>query len=122
MRLSRQDVQLAIRSFARHPGFTITAVLSLALAIALNTTMYSVLDALVNPTLDLREPDRLYWITTWGDMKNTVDDATRAALLRDVSSSIEAVSRYATNMFSAGGVEFGNRYAQIQTAHVNPDF
>ena len=47
MRLSRHDLRVAARSFVRHPGFTCVAVLSLALAIALNTTMYGVLDAMI---------------------------------------------------------------------------
>ena len=63
MRLSRHQLRLAARSFSRHPGFSLVAVLSLALAIALNTTMYSVIDALVNPKLDIQDPDRLYWLT-----------------------------------------------------------
>ena len=43
----------------RHKRFTALAVLSLGVAIALNTTMYSVVDALIRPKLEIRQPHRL---------------------------------------------------------------
>ena len=42
MRVSRNDLRLAVRSFTRHRTFTAVAVLSLALAISLNTRMLRV--------------------------------------------------------------------------------
>ena len=120
MRLSRQDFTLAVRSFARYPGFTITAVLSLALAIALNTTMYSVLDALVNPEINARAPSRLYSIQIWGDYKHRVDDAARAAMLREMASVSESMTYTAGGMEL--GVEYANRYAQVQTQTVAPNY
>lgn len=123
MRLSRQDARLALRSFARHPGFTITAIVSLALAIALNTTMYSVLDALVNPATDVRDPGRVYGVQFWGDFKrHLVDDATRAAMLREASSLFAASTYVRPRGFDAGGIEFGNRYAQVPTVTVAPNY
>ncbi len=124
MRLSRHQLRLAARSFSRHPGFSLIAVLSLALAIALNTTMYSVIDALVNPKLDIQDPDRLYWLTIWGDYRNRVDEPTRAALLRTGFNTYESITLYT----SAGGpsrqvaVEHGRNYAQSSVAVVAPNF
>jgi hypothetical protein len=69
MRVSAQDIRRSARTLAKHRGFTIVAVASLALAIALNTTMYSVIDALVNPKIELREPDRLYRLFYYGDLR-----------------------------------------------------
>ena len=75
MRVSRQDLRLAVRSFARHPGFTATAILSLALAIALNTTMYSVIDAMVKPNVDIQHSERFYRIILWHDRRRPIEDA-----------------------------------------------
>src|SRR5205085_2625743 len=82
LRVSRRELRLAARSFTRHPGFTTVAVLSLALAIALDTTMYSVIDALVRPKIEMEDPTRLYRLRIWGDIRQRVDQATRASLLR----------------------------------------
>lgn len=121
MRLSRQDFTLAIRTFARAPGFTITAVLSLGLAIALNTTMYSVLDALVNPEIDARAPSRLYRIQIWGDFKHKVDDQTRAAMLRDLSGVVETMT-YTASDRTGLGIEYGNRYTQLSAMRITPSY
>ena len=124
MRLSRQHLRLAARSFSRNPGFSLVAVLSLALAIALNTTMYSVIDALVNPKLEVTDPDRLYWLTIWGDYRNRVDEPTRAALLRDGFNTYEGITLYTSPRGASRqvAVEHGRHYAQGSVAVVAPNF
>jgi putative ABC transport system permease protein len=54
-----QDVRFAARSLARAPSFAITAILTLALAIAANTTIFSFVHALLLAPLPFSEPHRL---------------------------------------------------------------
>ena len=53
------DVRLALRSLARSPGFTLVVVLTLALAIGVNTAIFTVIDALVLRPLPVDRPEEL---------------------------------------------------------------
>ena len=54
-----RDVRFAFRQLVRAPGFTLTAVLTLAVAIGANAVVFSILNALVLRPLDLPDGQRL---------------------------------------------------------------
>ncbi len=54
-----QDVRLGLRTLAKTPIVSVLAILSLGLAIAGNTTVFSIVDALLLRPLPFREPDTL---------------------------------------------------------------
>src|SRR6185436_10481286 len=54
-----QDLRFGARMLFKHKGFTMTAVLSLALGIGANTALFSVVDAVLIRSLPVPEPDRL---------------------------------------------------------------
>src|SRR5215813_14021047 len=54
-----QDLRFGMRMLFKYKGFTLVAVLSLALGIGANTAIFSVVDAVVLKTLPVPEPERL---------------------------------------------------------------
>jgi predicted permease len=55
----RRDSRYALNAFRRTPGFTVVAVLTLALAIGLNTAIFSVVDNVLLRPLPFPDADRL---------------------------------------------------------------
>jgi len=60
-----QDMHYGLRGLLKHPGFTIVALLSLALGIGANTAIFSLINAILLKPLSFHDPDRL--VMVWED-------------------------------------------------------
>ena len=60
MRTVIQDLVYAARSFSKSPGFTAVVIISIALGIAANSTVYSIVNSMIYASIPVKEPNRLY--------------------------------------------------------------
>jgi predicted permease len=88
-----QDVRYALRVLRKSPGFTVAAVLTLALAIGANAVVFAVLNALILRPLNVPHADSLYTLERGGykDQSTSYPDYLD---LRERNRSFEDLAGY----------------------------
>ena len=103
----RHDVRIAARQLVRSPGFSVTAILTLALAIGANAVVFNVLNELILRPVNLPEPGRLYTIEERGMPMNSYPD------YRDLRARNRAFEDIALYNFNRVGIDTGGKPQEI---------
>ncbi len=115
------EIRHAARALAKGPGFTIVAVLSLAVALGLTTIMFGLVDAAIHPYVPYREPERLYVLQSrgydrTGKMPGGLTQILTLRRERKFHAGLALFSQTRTT------VETGTEGREVGTAFVSADF
>src|SRR6266542_6373489 len=105
-----QDLRFGVRMLMKQPGFTLIAVLTLALGIGANTAIFSVVNALLLRPLPYRQPERLVKVfrtppdPTKG-MLPSIWSYPRFEMLRDQNQSFAEVVGFNQSPYNLTGAD-----------------
>jgi putative ABC transport system permease protein len=94
MRTLLKDLRFGLRTLLKRPGFTVVAVLTLALGIGANTAIFSVVDAVLLRPLPFRDADRL--VIVYETTQAVPRDYVSVPNLRDYREASHAFESLAT--------------------------
>lgn len=94
-----------IRALRRTPAFTIVTVVSVGLALALNTTLFAIVDGLVHPYVPYANPERVVVVNySGGDKQRPVAPADVARAIRQGLPSAQMIGDWTMMLtFLSGG-------------------
>jgi predicted permease len=101
------DLKLALRQLRKAPGFALTAVLTLALAIGANAIVFSVLNALILRPLNVPNPETLFMLErAYGSDTTASESYPDYVDLRDRNRSFDSLVLY--NIMGGVGLDTGD--------------
>src|SRR5215470_16543385 len=116
------DLRYALRWLVRSPGFTIVAVLSLAIGIGFNTALFTVTDALLFKPLPVSDPGSLVDIFTSSTASRSTEFSTSSYPdyldLKAQNEVLDDIIGY-SQMFGALSTGIGSRLAMGEIATGN---
>src|SRR5437016_4357139 len=98
-----KDIRFGVRSLLKRPGFTATAVITLALGIGANTAIFSVVNTLLLRPLPFKEPARLVqvWEANYKRGRNKMEASyPNFADWRDQNQVFEQIAAYSDKTFN----------------------
>jgi predicted permease len=117
-----QDLRYAIRSFAKAPGFTALALLTIALGIGVNATVFSFVNALLlRPAPAVREPGRLVSVFT-SDFSSGLFGSSSYPDYLSIKEDATALDGLAAFTEGAANMAVGNATSRVRTSAVSAEF
>lgn len=100
-----KDLRYAFRSLVKRPGFTVVAILTLALGIGINTTVFSLANSVFLRQLPVASPQNLVWIFSDRDNPNSYPDYLEYQQQTELFDGVMAYDWIGLNLGSNGQSE-----------------
>ena len=115
-----RDLRYGVRMLARTPAFTAVAILSLALGIGANATVFSLMDAVMLRSLPVQNPDQIVLVATGvtGEPPHTDFSYPLYKSLRDNNQAATLIGYAETNF----GIAAGDRTDRIHGEMVSANY
>jgi putative ABC transport system permease protein len=117
-----RNLRHGLRTLAKSPGFSVVAILTLALGIGANTAIFSVVNSVLLQPLSYPNPERLVELELSGPHGNSdVTSIPKFNVWREQTQAFDSVAAYE---FGGPGINLtgGDRPEQIQGIRVSADY
>ena len=101
-----QDIRFGLRMLRKSPGFTATAILTLALGIGANTAIFSMMDTVILQSLPVKNPSELVVISSVAP-RNGENDSFSYPMYQDIRDKNDAFD----GVLAGGGTQMNISYA-----------
>jgi len=122
MRTLWQDLRYGARMLLKKPGFTLIAVITLALGIGANTAIFSVVNAVLLEPLPYRAPEELVLVRHLHKTKGTKQASVSYADFQDWRAQNHVFADLAIFKGTGFALAAGNDLEQIRGANVSANF
>src|SRR6516165_10822139 len=115
-----QDVAYALRSFQRHPGLAVVAILTLAVGIGANTAVFSLVNAVLLRPLSYPDPSRMvFFMTTAPEGVYANASEAKFNAWRSIPFTFASVAAF---RFPDMILAAGDRFESVFAGEVTPEF
>jgi predicted permease len=121
MRSVLQDARYGCRMMLRNPGFTLAAVITLALGIGANTAIFSLLNVLTIKPLPYHDADRVVFLLGTDAESGAIRFSLQVADYFDIRREAQSFERLAAYSYLSANITGGDIPERVQAYMVTPE-